>query len=144
MILGVYHQLSAKGSRPPFPLAAKLIEPPCTQRFAGIDMIFEWISDEIMIVNFCLLLEEHRIGAQIFEVIKQTLKEQCSLLLEVTILDATTIHAPSSTLTWAKPECAGGTRARSLTGPRWASVHCFVEALRASACAHDSWPCAWR
>jgi len=74
-----------------------LIDTPCFRRFAGIDMVSERIPDETTILNFRHLLEEHGIGEQIFEAVKQTLKDQGALLQEGTILDATIIHAPSST-----------------------------------------------
>jgi IS5 family transposase len=97
LIRPVYHQPSAKGGRPPFPLEEMLIDTPCFRRFAGIDMVSERIPDETTILNFRHLLEEHGIGDQIFEAVKQTLKDQGALLQEGTILDATIIHAPSST-----------------------------------------------
>ena len=117
LIRPVYHQPSAKGGRPPFPLEVMLrihllqqwftlsdplmeemlIDTPCFRRFAGIDRVSERIPDETTILNFRHLLEEHGIGEQIFEAVKQTLKEQGALLQEGTILDATIIHAPSST-----------------------------------------------
>jgi len=117
LIRPVYHQPSAKGGRPPFPLEVMLrihllqqwftlsdplmeemlIDTPCFRRFAGIDMVSERIPDETTILNFRHLLEEHGIGEQIFEAVKQTLKDQGALLQEGTILDATIIHAPSST-----------------------------------------------
>ena len=78
-----------------------LIDTPCFRRFAGIDMVSERIPDETTILNFRHLLEEHGIGDQIFEAVKQTLKDQGALLQEGTILDATIIHAPSSTSTRA-------------------------------------------
>jgi IS5 family transposase len=121
LIRPVYHQPSAKGGRPPFPLEVMLrihllqqwftlsdplmeemlIDTPCFRRFAGIDMVSDRIPDETTILNFRHLLEEHGIGERIFEAVKQTLKEQGALLQEGTILDATIIHAPSSTSTRA-------------------------------------------
>ena len=117
LIRPVYHQPSAKGGRPPFSLEVMLrihllqqwftlsdplmeemlIDTPCFRRFAGIDMVSERIPDETTILNFRHLLEKHGIGEQIFEAVKQTLKDQGALLQEGTILDATIIHAPSST-----------------------------------------------
>ena len=138
LIRPVYHQPSAKGGRPPFPLEVMLrihllqqwftlsdplmeemlIDIPCFRRFAGIDMVSDRIPDETTILNFRHLLEEQGIGDLIFEAVKQTLKEQGAMLQEGTILDATIIHAPSSTFTSAKPECAGGTRTRRVNGTR--------------------------
>jgi len=117
LIRPAYHRPSAKGGRPPFTLEVMLrihllqqwftlsdplmeemlIDTPCFRRFAGIDMVSERIPDETTILNFRHLLEEHGIGEQIFEAVKQTLKDQGALLQEGTILDATIIHAPSST-----------------------------------------------
>ena len=74
-----------------------LIDTPCFRRFAGIGMVSEPSPNETTILSFLHLLEEHRIGEQIFEAVKQTLKDQGALLQEGTISDATIIHAPSST-----------------------------------------------
>jgi IS5 family transposase len=60
-------------------------------------MVSERIPDETTILNFRHLLEEHGIGEQIFEAVKQMLKDQGALLQEGAIRDATIIHAPSST-----------------------------------------------
>jgi len=138
LIRPVYHQPSAKGGRPPFPLEVMLrihllqqwftlsdplmeemlIDTPCFRRFVGIDMVSERIPDETTILNFRHLLEEHGIGEKIFEAVKQMLKDQGALLQEGTILDATIIHAPSSTSTRAQPEWAGGQRTRRVNGTR--------------------------
>lgn len=74
-----------------------LIDTPCFRRFKGIEMVSDRIPNETTIPNFRHLLEEHGIGAQIVETMKQTLKEQGALLRKGTILDATIIHLPSST-----------------------------------------------
>ena len=76
-----------------------LIDTPCYRRFAGIDMVSERIPDETTILNFRDLLEEHGIGEQIFEAVKQTLKDptQAPCCRGGTILDASIIHAASST-----------------------------------------------
>jgi IS5 family transposase len=117
LIHPVYHQPSAKGGRPPFPLEVKLrihllqqwftlsdplmeemlIDTPCFRRFAGIDMVSERIPEETTILIFRHLLERHGIGEQVFESVNQSLRDQVALLQEGTILDATIIHAPSST-----------------------------------------------
>ena len=47
-------------------------------------MLSERISDETTLLNFGHLLEEHGSGAQIFEALKQSLKEQGTLLQEGT------------------------------------------------------------
>ena len=120
-----------------------LIDTPCFRRFAGIDMVSERIPDETTILNFRHLLEEHGIGERIFEAVKQTLKEQGALLQEGTILDATIIHAPSSTKNKNRqrdPEMhsvAKGNRMRSGVGRRGAGLHAdrsFI-AERSTRCA---------
>ena len=78
-----------------------LIDTPCFRRFAGIEIMDGRIPDLTTILNARHLLEEHGIGDQIFETVKQTLKDQGALLQEGTILDATHIHAPSATSTRA-------------------------------------------
>ena len=117
LIRPVDHQPSAKGGKLSFSLGIMLrihlqqqwftisdplmeemlIDTPCFRHFAGIDMVSDRILEETTILNFRHLLEEHGIGAQISERVKQTLKEQGALLQERTFLDATIIHALSST-----------------------------------------------
>ncbi len=117
LIHPVYHQPSAKGGRPPFPLEVMLrihllqqwftlsdplmeemlIDTPCFRRFAGIDMIDGRIPDETTILNFRHLLEEHQIAEQVLERVNESLIEKGLLIKQGTILDATIINAPSST-----------------------------------------------
>ena len=97
LIRPVYQQPSAKGGRPRLPLEVMLrihlqqwftlsdplmeemlIDTPCFRRFAGIDMVSEPIRGETTILNFWHLLEEHGIGEQILEAVKQTLKVQAT------------------------------------------------------------------
>ena len=90
LIHPVYHQPSAKGGRASFPLDVippidlvqqrftlsdplleeMLIDTSCLRCFAGIYMVSDQIPHENMILNFCHLLEDHGIGAQIFETVK--------------------------------------------------------------------------
>lgn len=132
-----YHQPSTKGGRPPFPLEVMLrihlrqqwvtlpdplmeemlFDTPCFRRFAGIDMVWERISNETTALSDRHLLAQHGNGEQIFEVAKQMLNEQ-GLLAEGTIVEGTIILAPSSTSTRAKPECAEGDRTKGVNGTR--------------------------
>jgi IS5 family transposase len=109
LIRPVYHQPSAKGGRPPFPLEVMLrihllqqwftlcdplmeemlIDTPCFRRFVGIDLIDGRSPDETTILNFRRLLEEHQIADQILERVNEGLIEQGLLLKQGTILDAT-------------------------------------------------------
>ena len=127
-----YHKTSSKGGRPPYPLKTMLrihllqqwyelsdpamedalIEVPTMRRFAGIDMISDRIPDETTILTFRHLLEKHDLGLQIFEVVKTHLKANGMAMKQGTIIDATLIAAPSSTLPRPQAERAGGTRTR--------------------------------
>jgi IS5 family transposase len=116
-----YPKTSSKGGRPPYLLATMLrihllqqwydlsdpamedalIEVPTMRRFAGIDMISDRIPDETTILTFRHLLEKHDLGQQIFAVVKAHLKDNGMAMKQGTIIDATLIAAPSSTLTEA-------------------------------------------
>ena len=116
-----YPKTSKKGGRPPYPLATMLrihlmqqwyslsdpgmeealIEQPIMRRFAGIDLISDRIPDETTILTFRHLLEQNELGGQIFQTVKAHLKERGMAMKQGTIIDATLIAAPSSTLTEA-------------------------------------------
>ena len=116
-----YPKKGSKGGRPPFPLDTMLrihlmqhwyslsdpamedtlIEVPTMRRFAGIDLISERIPDETTILAFRHLLEKHDLGQPIFETVKAHLKARGMAMKQGTIIDATLIAAPSSTLTEA-------------------------------------------
>lgn len=67
------------------------------RRFAGLELDENAIPDETTILNFRHLLEEHELTSVVFEEIKGFLEEKKLLLSAGSILDATIIHAPSST-----------------------------------------------
>ena len=116
-----YPNTSKKGGRPPYPLAMllrihlmqqwyilsdpgmeeALIEVPTMHRFAGIDLISDRIPDETTILTFRHLLEENEPGEQIFQTLKAHLKERGMAMKQGTIIVATLIAAPSSTLSEA-------------------------------------------
>ena len=66
------------------------------RRFAGL-RISEAIPDETTILKFRHLLEKHKLGEALFGLINKHLSESGMILKEGTIVDATIIHAPSST-----------------------------------------------
>ena len=66
------------------------------RRFAGL-RISEAIPDETTILKFRHLLEKHKLGEALFTLINKHLSEAGLVLKEGTIVDATIIHAPSST-----------------------------------------------
>ena len=67
------------------------------RRFAGIELGEDAVPDESTILQFRRLLEKHNLTAAIFETINRYLSERGLLLRQGTLVDATIIHAPSST-----------------------------------------------
>lgn len=67
------------------------------RRFAGLELDENTIPDETTILNFRHLLEAHELTSVLFEEVKGFLEEKKLLLSAGSILDATIIHAPSST-----------------------------------------------
>ena len=65
--------------------------------FVGIDLGREPVSDETTVMRFRHLLEEHRLGEQIFAEVGKVLLDRGLRLSKGTIVDATIIAAPSST-----------------------------------------------
>ena len=74
-----------------------LIEVEAMGRFAGIDLTQGRIPDATTILAFRHFLEKHQLGEKIFAAIGEHLREQGLLLREGAVVDATIIHAPSST-----------------------------------------------
>ena len=65
--------------------------------FCGLSLGVDRIPDETTILNFRHLLEKHKLGEAIFAEINAVLERQGLLLKESSVVDATIIHAPSST-----------------------------------------------
>jgi IS5 family transposase len=127
-----YPKISSKGGRPPYPLITMLrihllqqwydlsdpamedalIEVPTMRRFAGINLISNRIPDETTILSFRHRLEKHDLGKQIFETVKAHLNAKGMAMKQGTIIDATLIAAPSSTLPRPHAERAGGIRTK--------------------------------
>ncbi|WP_454866439.1 IS5 family transposase [Pseudomonas umsongensis] len=109
------HYPKGDGGRPPYPLMAMLrfhlmqnwfgysdptmeealYETTILRQFAGLSL--ERIPDETTILNFRRLLEKHELAAGILGVINGYLGDRGLSLRQDTIVDATLIHAPSST-----------------------------------------------
>src|SRR5947199_2990230 len=66
-------------------------------RFVGVELGDDVVPDETTILRFRHLLERHQLTEQLFTTIRGLLEEQRRLLQTGTIVDATIIHAPSST-----------------------------------------------
>ncbi len=74
-----------------------LYESSALRRFAGIDLGREPAPDETTILNFRHLLEKHDLGRSILKMVNEYLA-LCGIRVTTgTIVDATIIHAPSST-----------------------------------------------
>jgi IS5 family transposase len=67
------------------------------RQFAGIDLGREAAPDETTVCKFRHLLEKHQLGKAIFAEVNAHLKSQGMKLTTGTIVDASIIHAPSST-----------------------------------------------
>ena len=109
------HYPKGKGGRPAYPLMAilrvhlmqnwfgysdpameeSLYETTILRHFAGLNL--DRIPDETTILNFRRLLETHDLAAGILNVINGYLGDRGLLLRHGTIVNATIIHAPSST-----------------------------------------------
>jgi IS5 family transposase len=111
------HYPKAEQGRPPHPLPRMLriyfmqqwfnLSDPAMQdalydseamrRFAGIELTANLVPDEMTILRFRHLLEQHRLTAALFAEVRQLLEEKKLLLKSGTIVDATIIAAPPST-----------------------------------------------
>jgi IS5 family transposase len=67
------------------------------RRFAGFTLNEEAIPDESTILLFRHLLEKHGLTEQLFSVVNRLLESRGMIFRKGTIVDATIIHAPSST-----------------------------------------------
>jgi len=65
--------------------------------FVGIDLGCEPVPDETTVCKFRHLLEEHGLGGQMLETVNLHLQSKGVRITTGTIVDATIIHAPSST-----------------------------------------------
>jgi IS5 family transposase len=76
------------------------IEP--IRRFAGLELGEDAVPDETTILRFRHLLEAHGLTEALFETVNGLLEEKGLLVKRGTIVDATILHAPSSTKNTAK------------------------------------------
>lgn len=112
-----YPKTGSKGGRPSKPLAVMLrvymlqnwfgysdpgmeealYDIQALRRFAQVSLLDGAIPDETTILNFRRLLETHQLTDALFAQINAHLSERGLILKSGTIVDATIIHAPSST-----------------------------------------------
>ena len=74
-----------------------LYDVPCMRSFARLDLFDESMPDETTILKFRRLLEKHQLTSALMNAINATLEQKGLLLKGGTMVDATIIHAPSST-----------------------------------------------
>jgi len=67
------------------------------RQFVGIDLGQEPVPDETTVCKFRHLLEEHKLGGEMLQTVNLHLQEKGVRITTGTIVDATIIHAPSST-----------------------------------------------
>jgi IS5 family transposase len=67
------------------------------RQFVGVDLGQEPVPDETTVCKFRHLLEEHQLGGEMLETVNVHLQENGVRISTGTIVDATIIHAPSST-----------------------------------------------
>jgi IS5 family transposase len=79
-----------------------LYDSPTMRRFAGIDLGREPVPDETTLCKFRHLLEQHELGSALFQQVHEHLAQRGLTLSAGTIVDASIIHAPSSTKNAAK------------------------------------------
>lgn len=74
-----------------------LFDIPLLRRFAGLDAGVDTVPDETTLLNFCHLLQTHRLSTRLFAEVNGLLAEKGLLLREGSTVDATLIAAPPST-----------------------------------------------
>jgi IS5 family transposase len=74
-----------------------LYDSPLMREFVGIDLGREAVPDETTVCKFRHLLESHEIGAAMLATVNEHLQKKGVRIATGTIVDATIIHAPSST-----------------------------------------------
>ena len=74
-----------------------LYESPVLRRFVGVDLGVAAPPDETTVCRFRHLLEKHDLGGQMLEAVNLHLETKSIRIATGTIVDATIVHAPSST-----------------------------------------------
>jgi IS5 family transposase len=74
-----------------------LYDSPSLRRFVGVDLGMAAAPDETTILRFRHLLEEHDLGGAMLDEVNRPLATKGIRISTGTIVDATIIHAPSST-----------------------------------------------
>jgi hypothetical protein len=116
-LIAPHYPLGRKRGRPPMPLERMLriyflqqwfnLSDPAAEdalydsetmrRFVGVELGEDAVPDETTILKFRHLLERHQLTEAIFAAVQDLLTARGIVLKSGTIVDATMIHAPSST-----------------------------------------------
>jgi transposase, IS5 family len=72
-------------------------ESAAVRRFVGVDLGVAPAPDETTVLRFRHLLEKHSLGGQMLDMVNEHLESKCIKIQTGTIVDASIIHAPSST-----------------------------------------------
>ncbi len=72
-----------------------LYETTILRQFGGLNL--DRISDETTVLNFRRLLERHELAGGILQILNSYLGDRGLLMRQGSVVDATIIHAPSST-----------------------------------------------
>jgi IS5 family transposase len=72
------------------------------RKFMGLDFINEQVPDATTLLHFRRLMEENKLGEQLFKALRDALEKSGHVMHGGTIVDATIIEAPSSTKNRAK------------------------------------------
>lgn len=91
LFLGVWFNMSDPA------VEESLYDIPAMRNFVGIDLTYEKAPDETTLCRFRKLLNDHDLFVEIFQIIGETLEKSGLRLGTGTIVDATIIHAPTST-----------------------------------------------
>jgi len=89
-----------------------LYESASMRQFVGIDLGQEPVPDETTICRFRHLLEKRELGEAMLETVNHHLGERGTQIATGTIVDATIIHAPSSTQPKTIPCCGAQFKSR--------------------------------
>ena len=133
-----------------------LYDSPTLRQFVGIDLGAEPVPDETTVCKFRHLLEEHNLGEEILGTVNLHLQAKGVRITTGTIVDATIIHAPSSTKNREqsrdpemhrqerkavvfRDESARGRRQQNQDHP-----HGGGDGSQCFRCGHVAGPAAWR
>jgi len=91
LLLGVWFNLSDVG------VEDSLYDTPCMREFVGIDVVSGRVPDATTLCKFRKLLNDNDLQARLFQVLTHSLERGGLRIQSGTVVDATIIHAPTST-----------------------------------------------